>query len=406
MPKRIKSKNYKGVYYREHETRKNGVSKDRYYIIRYQKDKKGIEEGLGWASEGMTKLKAMETLCEIKSNIRLANGNPTSLREKRELETKKRNESMTFREWFLGGYTENYLYEKKEKKKNQENHDFNTYYDKLFGKKPLKDVISGDLKKVNVAMLKDGLANATINKTIVTVSYIFNCAKKSGVFVGTNPYDDFTLYTLNNDRLRFLTPVEAKKLLSELRRRSEQLYEISLFSLHMGLRAGEIFNIMGEDVNMETKQIAIRNPKNGSDRFANMTDEVCRILNAKSLQNGEYVFKSTKGTKIEEVSDSFARAVDYLGLNNGIKDDKNRVVFHTLRHTYASWLVQEGVALYVVQRLMGHKSIRMTERYAHLAPENLSSAAIVLNKMSDADISISVMSKNLGDNDNINNIAA
>lgn len=402
MPKRIRSKKYEGVYYREHETRKHGVSKDRYYIIRYQKDKKGVEEAVGWASKGITELKAMEALCEIKTNIRLANGKPTSLREKRELETKKRNESMTFREWFLGDYTNTYLYEKKEKKKNQENHDFNTYYDKLFGKKPLKDVISDDLKKVNVAMLKDGLANATINKTIVTVSYIFNCAKKAGVFDGKNPYDDFTLYTLNNDRLRFLTPMEAQKLLSEVRRRSEQLYEISVFSLYMGLRASEIFNIMGEDVNMETKQITIRNPKNGSDRFANMTDEVCRILNTKSLQNGEYVFKSTKGTKIEEVSDTFARVVKYLGFNEGIKDNKNLAVFHTLRHTFASWLVQSGVSLYVVQRLMGHKSIRMTERYAHLAPENLASAAI-FNKMSDADISVSVMSKNLKDNtDNTN----
>lgn len=406
MPKRIRSKNYKGVYYKEHDTRKHGISKDKYYTIRYQKDGKGVEEGLGWASEGMTELKAMKILCEIKSNIKLANGDPTSLREKRELETKKRNESMTFREWFLGDYTKIYLPEKKEKKKNQENHDFNTYYDKIFGKKPLKDVVSGDLKKISVAMLKDGLANATINKAIVTVSYIFNCAKKAGVFDGMNPYDDFKLLALNNNRVRFLTPLEAKKLLGEVRRRSEQLYEISVFSLRMGLRASEIFNIVGEDVNMETQQILIRDPKNGSDRFAYMKGEVYSILKAKTLQNGEYIFKSTKGTKIKEVSDTFSRVVDYLGFNKGIEDDKHRVVFHTLRHTFASWLVQSGADLYVVQRLMGHKSLRMTERYAHLAPENLSSAAIVLNKMSGADISISVMSKNLGDNVNTNNMAA
>ena len=405
MQKRIKSKNYKGVFYREHETRKNGVQKDKYITIRYRKDGKDVEEALGWASEGATEFDAMKALCEIKTNIKLANGKPTSLREKRELETKKRNESMTFREWFLGDYTNTYLPEKKEKKKNQENHDFYTYYDKIFGKKPLKDVIYNDLQKVKIAMQRDELANATINKAIVTISYIFNCAKKAGVFDGTNPYDNFEPLSLNNKRLRFLTPVEAQKLLNELRRRSEQLYEISVFSLHMGLRASEIFNIVGEDVNMATKQITIRDPKNGSDRFASITDEVYRILDTKPLQNGEYVFKSTKGTKIKEVSDSFARAVDFLGMNNGMKDDKNLVVFHTLRHTFASWLVQSGASLYVVQRLMGHKSIRMTERYAHLAPENLTSAEI-FNKMSDADISISVISKNLSDNVNTNNIIA
>ena len=53
----------------------------------------------------------------------------------------------------------------------------------------------------------------------------------------------------------------------------------------MGLRAGEIFNIVGEDVNMEMKQITIRNPKNKSDRFAYMTNEVYSILKTKSLRN-------------------------------------------------------------------------------------------------------------------------
>ncbi len=105
--KRIKSKKYRGVYYKEHPTRKNGVQKDKYFTIRYRKDGKAVEEGLGWASEGMNEFKALKILCEIKSNIKLANGEPTSLREMRELETKKRNESMTFREWFLGDYTDN-----------------------------------------------------------------------------------------------------------------------------------------------------------------------------------------------------------------------------------------------------------------------------------------------------------
>ena len=398
---RIKSKNHKGIYYKEHPTRKNSIQKDKYFTIRYRKDGKAVEEGLGWASEGMTELKALKILCEIKSNIKLANGEPTSLREMRELETKKRNESMTFREWFLGDYTDNYLSLKEEEKQKQEIHYFNTYYDKLFGKKPLKDITTDDLQKVKVAIKKKGQADATVIKALVTISNIFNNALTAGVFIGKNPYDDARkklLKKLNNKRIRFLTPIEATLLLNEVRKRSEQLYEISVFSLHMGLRAGEIFNIKGEDVNMGIKQIAIRDPKNNSDRFAHMTDEVYRILKTKSLRNGEYVFKSTKGTKIKEVSDTFKRTVEDLGFNDEIKDTKHRVVFHTLRHTYASWLVQSGVSLYVVQRLMGHKSIRMTERYAHLAPDNLSDSAKILNKMSDYDISVSVMSGNLKDN--------
>ena len=400
--KRFRSKNCTGVYYKEHETRKNGVKPDRYYTIRYTKNGKSKEEGLGWASNGMTELKAMQILGEIKTNIRLANGEPTSLREKRDLAIKKKNESITFREWFLGGYTDTYLCEKKEKKKNQEKHDFHEYYDKLFGKTLLKDITNNDLQKLKVTMQNNGLADATINKALATVSYIFNCAKKAKVFVGVNPFDDFKLLPVNNNRVRFLSLEEAKLLLNEIRKRSEQLYEMSIFALHMGLRAGEIFNIVGEDVNMEMKQITIRDPKNKSDRFAYMTNEVYSILKTKSLRNGEYVFKSTKGTKINGVSSTYSRIVERLGFNNGIKDAKNKVVFHTLRHTYASWLVQSGVDLCRVQRLMGHKSIKMTERYAHLAPNNLSDSVNILNKINDADIFANIAETKLNDNVNTN----
>ncbi|GHT93293.1 hypothetical protein FACS1894122_08290 [Alphaproteobacteria bacterium] len=63
-----------------------------------------------------------------------------------------------------------------------------------------------------------------------------------------------------------------------------------------------------------------------------------------------------------------------LGFNNGVNDDRQKVVFHTLRHTYASWLVMSGVDLYTVQKLMWHSTIAMTERYSHLAPDHLKKA--------------------------------
>ena len=75
----------------------------------------------------------------------------------------------------------------------------------------------------------------------------------------------------------------------------------------------------------------------------------------------------------------FQTIVRDTGLNNGISDPRDKVVFHSLRHTFASWLVQEGVPLYTVQNLMGHKTIIMTQRYAHLAPDQGREAARVLS---------------------------
>ncbi|MDL2279575.1 tyrosine-type recombinase/integrase [Desulfovibrio sp. OttesenSCG-928-G11] len=93
------------------------------------------------------------------------------------------------------------------------------------------------------------------------------------------------------------------------------------------------------------------------------------------------------------VPDTFARTVDALGLNNTgemvknakgelipvrITDARHRVVFHTLRHTFASWLVQQGTPLYTVAELMGHSTLEMTRRYSHLAPDTLRKAALSL----------------------------
>ena len=61
-----------------------------------------------------------------------------------------------------------------------------------------------------------------------------------------------------------------------------------------------------------------------------------------------------------------------------IQDARQRVVFHSLRHTFASWLVQRGTPLYTVAELMGHTTLEMTKRYSHLAPDSLRKAALSL----------------------------
>jgi len=66
---------------------------------------------------------------------------------------------------------------------------------------------------------------------------------------------------------------------------------------------------------------------------------------------------------------AYRQAVNKLGLNDGVTDPRNKVVFHTLRHTFASWLAIQGTPIYTIKELMGHKTLSMTERYSHLSPD-------------------------------------
>jgi integrase len=147
------------------------------------------------------------------------------------------------------------------------------------------------------------------------------------------------------------------------------------------MRAGEIFNLTWDCIDFEKGQILIKDPKNKSNRYAFMTIKVREML--KRYYNGQlsgFIFLDRKGNKIKKVSRVFARVVEETGLNQGIEDKRQRVVFHTLRHTYASWLVEQGVDLYTVKELMGHKTLAMTERYSHLGENTLRQAVSRLDE--------------------------
>ena len=194
---------------------------------------------------------------------------------------------------------------------------------------------------------------------------------RPGLVNKDSPSKQVKLPRIDNKRTRFLTYEEADLLLDDLSVRSKQLHDISLLSLHTGMRAGEIFSLTWNDVNTDQGAIDILDAK-GGDRTAFMTNEVRAMFEQLPHgRPGELVFKDRNGKQIKEVSNSFNRAVKDLGFNDGIVDRRQKLIFHSCRHSFASWLVSEGEDLYRVQRLMGHASLAMVQRYAHLAPDAL-----------------------------------
>ncbi|MDL2279260.1 tyrosine-type recombinase/integrase [Desulfovibrio sp. OttesenSCG-928-G11] len=99
-------------------------------------------------------------------------------------------------------------------------------------------------------------------------------------------------------------------------------------------------------------------------------------------KRSDYLFPKKGGKpneRREQVSNAFKEVLGDLRINKDLSDERGKGVFHTLRHTFASWLVQDGEPLFKVGRLMGQKTPAMTNRYSHLAPDSFQDAAAKLN---------------------------
>jgi len=210
-----------------------------------------------------------------------------------------------------------------------------------------------------------------VKHCLVLVREIFNKTIEWGKYKGTNPVKGVKLPILSNKRERFLSHDEADKLLTELKTVSKSVHDQALLSLHCGLRAGEIFKLRGCDLDFENGIIRILDPKNKASRAAYMTLSVKEMFKARLPKNlNDLIFADRwNGETIKNVSKTFERTVDSLGLNKDVEDTRQRVVFHSLRHSFGAWLAIQGTPLLAIAELMGHKTISMTQRYAHLTPD-------------------------------------
>jgi integrase len=373
--------NYPGVRFKEHPTRKHGIKPDRYFSIYYWLDKKKKEEGLGWASQGWTAQKAAKELFDLKHSHRIGEG-PQTLKERRTNEQERRSEENRSALTFSTMFKKHYLPEQQYKKSfKTEEILYGTWIEPVIGNLPLKDISPIYLERIKKNLHDKGRAAATARYVLAVISQALNYAKKIGLYNGDNPIQKVKKPTGDNRRVRFLTHEEANILLKELKRRSLDLHDISLLSLFCGIRAGEIFALTWGDVDLNKRLLFLRDTKSGHNRYAYMTDQVKKMLESRQEgDNDELVFIDRNGVKIKDVSRTFDRAVEDIGLNAGITDPRQKLVFHSLRHTYASWLVQSGVDLYTVQKLLGHSSLRMTERYSHLGQNNLQNAVRIFEQ--------------------------
>lgn len=383
-----------------------GLPPDRCFSIRYKIDGKDREEVVGWSLfEEMNAEEAFRILTVIRKNIKNGIG-PKSYAEIREENEQKAVDAqaekhskekagITFSDFWEKDYLPAAQVDRTPRSLETEQGYYKKWIQPVLGNIPLRKIDAPKVEEVTLRAQKAGKSPGTVCKILSVISQVWNKAITHDVVQGESPTRKVKKPQQDNRRVRFLSQEEAKKVLDALALRSMDVHDEALLSILCGLRAGEIHNLTWGDIDLKNGTIHIRDPKNKRNRHAFISEEVETMLNRRYEEQAttELVFPTYNGKPRIWVSDTFARTIDDLGLNNTgeytpgedgnptpvrISDARQKVVFHSLRHTFASWLVQQGTPLYTVAELMGHSTLEMSRRYSHLAPDTLRKAALSL----------------------------
>lgn len=367
MDRREKTR-YTGVFKLTSTVRRHEGKPDICYYIYYKQAGRLVKEKVGWASEGYS--------ASVAANLReervQATRHGADFAE-RQRAARHGPDTLTFGQaWeiFDAKYLPTLARPQDERSR------YRLHLAPAFAAKRLDMITPLDIEDFRQAAQARGLSASYQRLLLGDIRRVYRQLAAWGVYSGPSPMDGVKMPRPDNARVRYLTAEEAQALMAELRRRSPLWHNIAMTSLHTGMRLGEVLALRGSDLDFAASVIHVRDAKTGS-RMAHMNADIKALLReACPADKTALLFATRRGTPIAvtATSKTFSRAVEAVGLNNGIADSRQRVVFHTLRHTFCSWLAMAGESLYTIGELVGHSSAEMTKRYAHLCPDTKKSA--------------------------------
>jgi len=249
-----------------------------------------------------------------------------------------------------------------------------------FGRSQLAAIDTAALESYKAAKLAAGLSRKTINNHLGVLSKMLSLAVEWHKLRAAPRFVPFRLQRIQDQDFRWLTRAEADRLVGAAWGYWGAMITVAL---HTGLRMGEIQALRWEDVDAKGRKLTVRQswyggafkaPKSGKPRTIPLNAASVEALERHTRRlHCDLVFCTRRGTVIDKPD--LERGLGRVCAAAKVE----RIGWHVMRHTFASWLVQAGVPLTVVRDLLGHSSIRMTERYAHLAPAMHADAVAMLD---------------------------
>ncbi len=244
----------------------------------------------------------------------------------------------------------------------------------FMGDCPLASITPRRLDEYKIERAKS-VSPVSVNIELRTLRAAFNVMVRWRL-LDRSPFREVSFIRIPDRAPDYLDRNDFDRLLGTIK--EKWLQEVVVVAVLTGMRLGELLHLRWTDVNFEQNMLIIQSAgdfrtKHGKMRTIPLNDVARRLLTElRERTESELVFPSC-GRRYSDswVSHRFKRYARMAGLSAGIH-------FHSLRHTFATWLVQKGTSIYTVQKLMGHSSIAVTQVYAHLATPDLQTAVNAL----------------------------
>jgi integrase len=238
---------------------------------------------------------------------------------------------------------------------------------------PLSSITPNRINEMKNHFKAKGEQVASINMKLRILKRMFNVAWKQWEWFNSNPISSISLLAGANQRDVWLSFEDERRIISHS---PDWLKSVITFAINTGCRLTEIISLTWSEVNLPNQIILIPHSKNNEKRTIPLNQTVYEVLKEKSkirsIHSDRVFLRDNKPLTKHIVQYHFKIACQ--------KAEVRGFHFHDLRHTTGSRLVQAGVDLYRVQRLLGHKSPLMTQRYAHLSPSSLRKSVEVLSQ--------------------------